>query len=141
VTAEGTTLPAEARPGGWDRVLVDAPCSGTGTLRRNPEARWRLSPDAVRAFPPRQVALLVTYAPLVAVGGRLVYATCSVVEAENEGVVSRFVAERDDFVRVPVKEIWGKERAAAVGDGLTLRLAPQTHDTDGFFAAVLRRVR
>jgi 16S rRNA (cytosine967-C5)-methyltransferase len=141
VVDEGTTLPTEARAGGWDRVLVDAPCSGTGTLRRNPEARWRLRPDAVRAFPARQVALMVTYAPLVAVGGRLIYATCSLVEAENEGVVSRFVAERDDFVRVPVKEIWGKERAAAVGDGLSLRLLPQTHDTDGFFAAVLRRVR
>jgi 16S rRNA (cytosine967-C5)-methyltransferase len=141
VTAEGTVLPAEARLASWDRVLVDAPCSGTGTLRRNPEARWRLRADTVRAFPPRQLALLVTYAPLVAVGGRLVYATCSVVEAENEPVVGRFVAERDDFVRVPVKEIWGKERAAAIGDGLTLRLSPDTHDTDGFFAAVLRRVR
>jgi 16S rRNA (cytosine967-C5)-methyltransferase len=141
VTAEGTTLPAEARPGGWDRVLVDAPCSGTGTLRRNPEARWRLKPEAVRAFPARQLSLLVTYAPLVAVGGRLIYATCSVVEAENEAVVARFASERDDFVRVPVKEIWGKERAATVGDGLTLRLSPHTHDTDGFFAAVLRRVR
>jgi 16S rRNA (cytosine967-C5)-methyltransferase len=141
VTAEGTTLPPEARLGAWDRVLVDAPCSGLGTLRRNPEARWRLTPEAVRAFPARQVALVVTYAPLVAVGGRLIYATCSVVEAENEGVVSRFLAERDDFVRVPVKEIWGKERASGVGDGLTLRLTPHTHDTDGFFAAVLRRVR
>ena len=141
VTAEGTTLPAEARPAGWDRVLVDAPCSGLGTLRRNPEARWRLTPEAVRAFPARQVALLVTYAPLVAVGGRLIYATCSVVEAENEGVVSRFLADRDDFVRVPVKEIWGKERAEKVGDGLSLRMYPHTHDTDGFFGAVLRRVR
>jgi 16S rRNA (cytosine967-C5)-methyltransferase len=141
VEAEGTKLPAEAKPGAWDRVLVDAPCSGTGTLRRNPEARWRLQPDTVRGFPARQLALLVTYAPLVAVGGRLIYATCSVVEAENEGVVSRFAAERDDFVRVPVKEIWGKDRAQTVGDALTLRLSPQTHDTDGFYAAVLRRVR
>ena len=57
VTAEGTTLPAEARPAGWDRVLVDAPCSGLGTLRRNPEARWRVSADAVRSFPARQLAL------------------------------------------------------------------------------------
>jgi 16S rRNA (cytosine967-C5)-methyltransferase len=141
VIDEGTKLPAEARPGGWDRVLVDAPCSGMGTLRRNPEARWRLTPQAVRAFPARQLALLVTYAPLVAVGGRLIYATCSVVDDENERVVRRFVAERDDFVRVPVKEIWGKERAEAVGDGMTLRLFPHTHDTDGFFAAVLRRVK
>jgi 16S rRNA (cytosine967-C5)-methyltransferase len=139
--SEGAPLPAEAKPGAWDRVLVDAPCSGTGTLRRNPEARWRLTPAEVRAFPPRQIALLVTYAPLVAVGGRLIYATCSVVEAENEGVVAKFLSERDDFVRVPVKEIWGKERAAAVGDELSLRLLPHVHDTDGFFAAVLRRVR
>jgi 16S rRNA (cytosine967-C5)-methyltransferase len=141
VTQEGTTLPTDARLGGWDRVLVDAPCSGLGTLRRNPEARWRLTSQAVRAFPARQLALLVTYAPLCAVGGRLIYATCSVVEAENEGVVSRFLAERDDFVRVPVKEIWGRERAETVGDGVSLRLYPQTHDTDGFFAAVLRRIR
>jgi 16S rRNA (cytosine967-C5)-methyltransferase len=141
VTDEGRALPDEARLGGWDRVLVDAPCSGLGTLRRNPEARWRLTAEAVRGFPARQLALMVTYAPLVAVGGRLIYATCSVVDAENEGVVGRFAAERDDFVRVPVKEIWGKERAAAVGDGLTLRLLPNTHDTDGFYAAVLRRVR
>jgi 16S rRNA (cytosine967-C5)-methyltransferase len=141
VTAEGTTLPSEARPGGWDRVLVDAPCSGLGTLRRNPEARWRLTQSAVKAFPTRQLALLVTYAPLVAVGGRLLYATCSVVEEENERVVTRFLEERDDFVRVPVKEIWGKARAEAAGDGLTLRLYPHSHDTDGFFAAVLRRVR
>src|SRR5262249_48481705 len=114
VTAEGTSLPAEAKLGAWDRVLVDAPCSGLGTLRRNPEARWRLAPQTVRRFPARQLALLVTYAPLVAVGGRLIYATCSVVEEENEGVVRRFVAERDDFVRVPVKEIWGRERAEAL---------------------------
>ena len=141
VEGEGTKLPPDARLGGWDRVLVDAPCSGLGTLRRNPEARWRLTPDVVRAFPARQVALLVTYAPLVAVGGRLLYATCSVVEEENERVVARFLADRDDFVRVPVKEVWGKERAAAVGDGLSLRLLPHTHDTDGFYAAILRRVR
>jgi 16S rRNA (cytosine967-C5)-methyltransferase len=141
VAEGGLALPTEARPGAWDRVLVDAPCSGVGTLRRNPEARWRLTPQTVKSFPPRQLALMVTYAPLVAVGGRLLYATCTLAEDENDRVVERFLAERDDFVRVPVKEIWGRERAAAVGDGLSLRLTPQAHDTDGFFAAVLRRVR
>jgi 16S rRNA (cytosine967-C5)-methyltransferase len=132
---------AAARPGAWDRVLVDAPCSGLGTLRRNPEARWRLTRAAVEAFPARQLALLVDYAPLVAVGGRLIYATCTVTRVENEAVVARFLAERDDFVQVPVKEIWGRERGEQVGDGTVLRLLPNRHDTDGFFAAVLRRVR
>jgi len=153
------TLPSEARPGAWDRVLVDAPCSGLGVLRRNPEARRRLSLAECRAFPSRQVALLVTYAPLVAVGGRLIYATCSILGDENERVIERFLSERDDFIRVPVKEIWGKARAEALGqepvkqktepdpappsapsDG-ALRLDPARHDTDGFYAAVLRRVR
>jgi 16S rRNA (cytosine967-C5)-methyltransferase len=132
---------AKAAPGGWDRVLVDVPCSGLGTLRRNPEARWRLKPADVDAFPARQLALLVSYAPLCAVGGRLVYATCTVNQRENEGVVERFLAERDDFAPVPVKEIWGRERAERLGDGMTLQLFPHRHDTDGFFAAVLRRVR
>ncbi|HEX3904886.1 MAG TPA: RsmB/NOP family class I SAM-dependent RNA methyltransferase [Polyangia bacterium] len=127
--------------GQFDRVLVDAPCSGLGTLRRNPEARWRLTRATVESFPARQVALLVTYAPLVAVGGRLIYATCTVARAENDLVIERFLAERDDFVAVPVKEIWGRERALRLGDGMTLRLFPNRHDTDGFFAAVLRRVR
>jgi 16S rRNA (cytosine967-C5)-methyltransferase len=140
----------EARPvgegpldvkGQFDRVLVDAPCSGLGTLRRNPEARWRLTRATVETFPARQVALLVTYAPLVAVGGRLIYATCTVARSENDLVVERFLAERDDFVPVPVKEIWGRERAEKLGDGMTLRLSPNRHDTDGFFAAVLRRIR
>ena len=140
----------EARPvgegpldvkGQFDRVLVDAPCSGLGTLRRNPEARWRLTRATVETFPARQVGLLVTYAPLVAVGGRLIYATCTVARSENDLVIERFLAERDDFVPVPVKEIWGRERAEKLGDGMTLRLSPNRHDTDGFFAAVLRRIR
>jgi 16S rRNA (cytosine967-C5)-methyltransferase len=137
----GAPLPGEAKPGGWDRVLVDAPCSGLGTLRRNPEARWRLSPKAIEVFPPTQLSLLVSYAPLVAVGGRLVYATCTVLREENEKVVERFLAERPEFVLVPLKEIWGRERAETLGDGLSLRVWPQEHDTDGFFAAVMRRVR
>jgi 16S rRNA (cytosine967-C5)-methyltransferase len=137
---KGMELPPEAKLGGWDRVLVDAPCSGLGTLRRNPEARWRLSPKAVDAYPSDQLALLITYAPLVAVGGRLVYATCSVLRDENELVVERFLRERPDFIVMPLKEIWGKERAAKLGDETFLRLLPHIHDTDGFFAASLRRI-
>lgn len=138
---EGTTLPAEARPGAWSRVLVDAPCSGLGTLRRNPEARWRATPATVDRFPALQVGLMVTYAPLVEVGGRLIYATCTVLRQENEEVVARFLEERPEFVPVPLKEIVGRERAERMGDGMTLRLYPHRHDTDGFYAAVLRRVR
>jgi 16S rRNA (cytosine967-C5)-methyltransferase len=78
---------------------------------------------------------------MVAIGGRLIYATCTVARSENDLVVERFLAERDDFVPVPVKEIWGRERAEKLGDGMTLRLSPNRHDTDGFFAAVLRRIR
>jgi len=136
---QGYELPAEAKLGIWDRVLVDAPCSGLGTLRRNPEARWRLSPKAVDKYPADQLALLVAYAPLVAEGGRLIYATCSVLREENDGVIERFLRERSDFVLMPLKEIWGKARAREVGDGNVLRLLPHVHDTDGFFAAVLRR--
>jgi 16S rRNA (cytosine967-C5)-methyltransferase len=139
---DGVKLPAEAKPGAWDRVLVDAPCSGLGTLRRNPEARWRLTAKEVDSFPARQLALLVTYAPLVAVGGRLIYVTCTVTRRENDEVVTRFLAEAKGFVPMPVKEIWGRARADALGVDETgwLRLAPHRHDTDGFFAAVLRRV-
>jgi len=137
----GQPLPAEARPGFWDRVLVDAPCSGIGTLRRNPEARWRLTPAEVATFPSRQLSLLVDYAPLVAVGGRLIYATCTLLAEENQRVVERFLAERSEFEVFPLKEIFGKERALSVGDGVTLDLRPDRHGTDGFFAAILRRVR
>ena len=136
----GTQLPGEAKLGGWERVLVDAPCSGLGTLRRNPEARWRLSAKTVSGYPADQLSLLVTYAPLVAPGGRLIYATCSVLREENEAVVERFLRERPDFIVMPLKEIWGKARAAELGDETFLRLLPHVHDTDGFFAAVLRRV-
>jgi 16S rRNA (cytosine967-C5)-methyltransferase len=132
---------ARAALGTHDRVLVDVPCSGLGTLRRNPEARWRLRRADVEGFPARQLALMIAYAPLTAVGGRLIYATCTVNRRENEGVVERFLAERDDFVPVPAKEIWGRERAGKLGDGMTLQLFPHRHDTDGFFTAVLRRVR
>jgi 16S rRNA (cytosine967-C5)-methyltransferase len=134
----GAELPPEAKRAGWDRVLVDAPCSGLGTLRRNPEARWRLDPKALDGFPAQQVALMVTYAPLVAPGGRLIYATCTVLRQENESVVERFLAERPDFVLMPLKEIWGKERASQLGDGTYLKVYPHRHGSDGFFAAILR---
>ncbi len=122
-----------------DRVLCDVPCSGLGTLRRNPEARWRLQPSDLDELPALQRAILERYAPLVAPGGRLIYATCTVDAAENDAVVDAFAAAHPEFVAVPAKEILGKARAEALGDGIRLRLSPAIHDTDGFFAAVLRR--
>ncbi len=122
-----------------DRVLCDVPCSGLGTLRRNPEARWRLQPSDLDELPPLQRAILERYAPLVAPGGRLVYATCTVDAAENDAVVDGFLAAHPEFVAVPAKEILGRARAEQLGDGLRLRVLPHVHDSDGFFAAVLRR--
>jgi 16S rRNA (cytosine967-C5)-methyltransferase len=119
------------------RVLVDAPCSGLGVLRRNPEARWRLTPEEVGAFPARQLALLEQYAPLVEPGGRLIYATCTFLRAEDEGVVDTFLVRHDSFRVMPVKAILGAARAAEMGDGTFLRTWPHRQGTDGFFAAVL----
>lgn len=138
---EGALLPEEARGESWDRVLVDAPCSGLGTLRRNPEARWRSSPADVARFPALQLSLLVAYAPLVAVGGRLVFATCTVLRSENELVIETFLRERRDFVPVPLQNVLGVERAKMLGDGDTLRLFPHRHGTDGFFTSIMERVR
>jgi 16S rRNA (cytosine967-C5)-methyltransferase len=127
--------------GACDRVLCDAPCSGLGVLRRNPEARWRLSPADLDELPRTQRAILEAYAPLVAVGGRLIYATCTVARVENDGVVDGFLAAHPEYEEAPAREILGGARARAIGDGARLRLLPHVHDSDGFFAAVLRRRR
>jgi 16S rRNA (cytosine967-C5)-methyltransferase len=137
----GGALPAAATATRWARVLVDAPCSGLGTLRRNPELRWRIDAAALARLPEQQLALLRAHAPLVAPGGRLVYATCTPLASENEAVVARFLAEFPGFRPLPLKEILGRERAERVGDGDVLRLLPHRHGTDAFFAAVLRAER
>jgi 16S rRNA (cytosine967-C5)-methyltransferase len=123
----------------FDRVLVDAPCTGTGVFRRNPEARWRLGPRDLEELPDEQLPILRRAAGCVAVGGRLVYATCSVMDAENDAIVDKFINEFPSFERVLVKEILGTDRAAQIGDGACLRTSPESHGADGFFAAVLRR--
>ncbi len=133
-------LPADPLPAlAADRVLVDAPCSGLGVLRRNPEARWRLSPADLIELPQKQRAILERNLALVAPGGRIVYATCTVARAENDAVFDSFVAAHPELEPVPAKEILGGDRARAVGDGLKLRMSPHEHDTDGFYAAVARK--
>jgi 16S rRNA (cytosine967-C5)-methyltransferase len=126
-----------------DRVLVDAPCSGLGTLRRNPDLKWRQSPQALAELQAKQKAILASAARLLKPGGRLVYATCSLLAAENEAVAEDFtVTEKDRFEPLPVAELL---RAAHVSEaeslvaGRFLRLWPHRHHTDGFFAAVWQR--
>ena len=98
-----------------------------------------MQPADLDELPAVQRRILERYAPLVAPGGRLVYATCTVDAAENDAVVDAFLAAHPEFTSVPAKEILGRARAEALGDGVRLRLWPHVHGTDGFFAAVLRR--
>ena len=134
----GSWPPAlEALRGKADVVLVDAPCSGIGALRRNPEARWRLREADLAMFAARQKAILGQARVLLAPGGRLVYATCTLLDIENAGVVAAVVGP--DLVGVPLTEILG-ERAHAIGDGAALTLTPHRHGTDGFYARVMQRV-
>jgi 16S rRNA (cytosine967-C5)-methyltransferase len=122
-----------------DRVLVDAPCSGLGTLRRNPDLKWRQSPQAVTELNAKQGAILAGAARLLKPGGRLVYATCSLLEAENEAVCAAFEASHPGWRRLDVGELLtalGVADAESLIRSGNLRLWPHLHATDGFFAAV-----
>ena len=124
-----------------DRVLVDAPCSGLGTLRRNPDLKWRQSTKDVAELTVKQASILDSAARLVKSGGRLVYATCSVLPEENEAIAQAFSKSHPDFVPMPVSELLSslkvdKADSLCTSDGLYLRLWPHLHATDGFFAAV-----
>ena len=121
-----------------DRVLVDAPCSGLGTLRRNPDLKWRQSPRSVEELSLKQAAILRSAAGLVKPGGRLVYATCSPLAEENEGVVEAFLAERKEFHPLHCGKLLQEQRIA-LDAGPFLALLPHVHGTDGFFAAALAR--
>jgi 16S rRNA (cytosine967-C5)-methyltransferase len=124
--------------GKFDRVLVDAPCSGLGTLRRNPDLKWRQTPATVAELAAKQGAILNAAARLPKVGGRLVYATCSLLAEENEAVVAAFLAARPEFALVPAAAVLAEQRVA-LDSGDYFRLDPARHGTDGFFAAVLER--
>ncbi len=120
-----------------DRVLVDAPCSGLGTLRRNPDLKWRQDATAVAELTAKQASILSAAAGLLRPGGRLVYATCSLLTAENDAVVAAFLAAHSDFSLLPASTVLARHEVALGGD--TLQLLPHRHHTDGFFAAVLER--
>ena len=121
-----------------DRVLVDAPCSGLGTLRRNPDMKWRQTVETIAEMHAKQVNILTSAARLLKAGGRLVYGTCSFLNEENEDVVAEFLQNNADFTLVPMRAVL-EEQKIALEMGDYLKLLPNLHQTDGFFAAVLER--
>jgi 16S rRNA (cytosine967-C5)-methyltransferase len=133
--------------GKMDRVLVDAPCSGLGTLRRNPDMKWRQSPQAVAELVVKQTAILASAARLLKPGGRLVYATCSVLPEENEAIAEAFTAAHPAFQALEISDVLTQLKVADAGKlcsggangGTFLRLWPHRHGTDGFFAAAWQK--
>jgi len=128
-----------------DRVIVDAPCSGLGTLRRNPDLKWRQSPQALAELTAKQAAILESAARLLKEGGRIVYATCSLLRAENEDIAAAFGAAHPGFRRLAVGELLEQAKVPqAAGlcstDGTDLRLWPHRNGTDGFYAAAWEKV-
>lgn len=124
--------------GKFDRVLVDAPCSGLGTLRRNPDLKWRQTPASVAELTAKQAAILASAARLVKTGGRLVYATCSLLPDENEAIVEAFLTGHAEFALKPAGAVLA-EQGVTLAMADYLRLDPRTHGTDGFFAAALEK--
>ncbi len=136
------------RAGVFARVLVDAPCSGSGAWRRQPDARWRLSPEKLESYRQTQAQILAQAAPVVAGGGRLIYATCSLLPSENEAQVAAFLDARPDFAILPMDMIWAETIVPLGGpaapepapfSGPFLQLTPARHGCDGFFAAAFER--
>ena len=125
---------AKRLAGKLDRVLVDAPCSGFGTLRRNPDLKWRHKPQAIAELSTKQRRILADAARLVKRGGRLVYATCSILNEENDAVAAEFQRQNPEFSAVSCAELLGAQRIA-LDTGERLRLFPHLHGTDGFYAA------
>lgn len=126
-----------------DRLLIDAPCSGTGVLRRNPEARGRLSLDAIERLVSTQVAIVERMLPLLATGGRLVLVTCSLLRAEGEDLLAGVEAAHPELEPVNLAEIFDRAYVERFSRGAPhhLRLLPHLHTTDGFFVGVLRKRR
>jgi len=121
-----------------DRVLVDAPCSGLGTLRRNPDLKWRQSPQSISELAEKQKAILAAAASLLKPGGRLVYATCSVLGQENHEIVEQFLANHAGFEEISAGLVLAESHIDLDNDRY-LQLFPHLHETDAFFAAIMQR--
>jgi len=129
---------AKRLAGKLERVLVDAPCSGFGTLRRNPDLKWRHGPSAIEELSQKQARILQAAARLVKNGGRLVYATCSILQEENEAIVDAFQRSAPEFKPLSCAALLGAQKIP-LDTGERLRLWPHVHGTDGFFAAAFER--
>lgn len=145
VLAEGSDRRVKRLAGKFDRVMVDAPCSGTGTWRRNPDARWRYNETDLAELNALQAVILQRAARLVKPGGRLAYVTCSLLPEENEAIVDAFLEAREgEFLALDIATVWAETVSElgggdCPGEGTALRLYPHKHDTDGFFVQVLER--
>ncbi len=123
-----------------ERVLVDIPCSGTGAWRRNPAAKWRLTPEKLDDLVELQRQILTQAASLVAPGGRLIYATCSVLPQENIQQIDWFLAQNSEFTTLPIADIWRQTIGTNCPvEGVYLEITPARHGTDGFFSAILEK--
>ncbi|WP_018608742.1 RsmB/NOP family class I SAM-dependent RNA methyltransferase [Uliginosibacterium gangwonense] len=140
VIAHENDIKVKRLVGKMDRVLVDAPCSGTGTLRRNPDLKWRQTETGVAELTTKQASILASASRMVKPGGRLVYATCSLLAEENDQIVDAFLAAHPAFRQVPVAEVLAQAKIEMPDAGERLHLNPLEHGTDGFFAAVLERI-
>jgi 16S rRNA (cytosine967-C5)-methyltransferase len=138
ITSENDTK-VKRLAGKIDRVLVDAPCTGLGTLRRNPDLKFRQTEAGLAELNVKQTAILAAAAKLVKPGGRLVYATCSLLAEENEAIVEAFLAKNSAFSVVPVNKVLARLKIPLEMKTPYLRLNPRDHGTDGFFAAVMQR--
>jgi 16S rRNA (cytosine967-C5)-methyltransferase len=125
----------------FDRVLLDAPCSGTGVLRRHPEGKWKKDPMTISQMTNVQEDLLISAARTLKNGGRLLYTTCSLLEEENEEIVDRFLSESIDMARLDMREKFRDLREDVFSDRGELRLWPHRHDCDGFYACLMEKKR
>jgi 16S rRNA (cytosine967-C5)-methyltransferase len=142
--AGATIIDIQQKPEGqFDRVLVDAPCSGTGTWRRQPEQKWRLTAERLSELTATQHALLDSAASHVAPGGRLIYATCSVLPCENDGRIAAFLDRNPGYAAISVATLWRERTALAPppGMGEVFHASPRATGMDGFFTAVLERLK
>ncbi len=140
LTAEDTDW-IKINTGTKDRVLLDVPCTSTGIWRRDPLSRWRLSIDNLKNNICVQRNILRNASKLVKKGGRLIYATCSLLKEENEHQITWFTKHHNDFCIIPIEDVWGEVIGGTSPSASSLRLSPASNGTDGFFCAILEKFK